>query len=222
MCGRYSFAVEDALIRERFGVRVHTAIYKARYNCAPGQDLAVISNENAGVMNFYRWGLIPSWAKEPGIGSKLINARSETILEKPSYRTAFAKRRCLVPADSFYEWRKDKEKTPFRILMQDESIFSMAGIWDQWISPDGEIIRSFSILTTTPNELMSSIHDRMPVILSPEDEQKWLDKPSREELLELLKPYPVEKMKAHPISKLVNSPKNDNKEIISLSLPFSG
>ncbi len=221
MCGRYSFAVEDALIQERFGLRVRTAIYKARYNCAPGQDLAVISNENAGELNFYRWGLIPYWAKEPGIGSRMINARAETILERPSFKNIFRNRRCLVVADSFFEWKKDKNQTPFRILMQDESLFSMAGIWDQWISRDGEIIRSFSIITTKANELMAGIHERMPVILQPQDEKKWLDQSSKEELLGLLKPFPAFKMKAYPVSKLVNSTMNDCKEIISLSASFS-
>lgn len=222
MCGRYSFAVEDALIKERFGVRVRTAIYKARYNCAPGQDLAVISNENAGELSFYRWGLIPSWAKETGIGSRMINARSETILEKPSFKNVFRNRRCLVPADSFFEWKKDANKTPFRILMQDESIFSMAGIWDQWISRDGEIIRSFSIITTSANEMMAGLHERMPVILHPQDEKKWLGQSSPAELLDLLKPFPAVNMKAYPVSRLVNSAKNDNKDIISLSGSFSG
>ncbi len=205
MCGRYSFAVEDALIKERFGVRVHTAIYKARYNCSPGQDLAVISNENKEEITIYRWGLIPFWANDPKIGNKLINARSETILEKPSFKHAFLNRRCLVPADSFYEWRKGKAKTPFRILMQDESIFSMAGIWDQWISSEGEIVKTFSIITTTPNELMATIHDRMPVILHPEDEKKWLKQTSKNELLDLLKPFSADRMKAYPISS-VNNP----------------
>jgi len=214
MCGRYSFAVEDALIMERFGVRVRTAIYKARYNCAPGQDLAIISNEAPGMLNFYRWGLAPPWASDPRSGYKFINAKAETITEKPSFQDAFRKRRCLVPADSFFEWKKDKEKTPFRIMMKDESPFSMAGIWDQWVSPDGEVIRSFSILTTSPNEMMASIHDRMPVIFHPQDEKKWIGNTSREELRELFQAFPSGKMKAYPVSRLVNSPKNDVPEIL--------
>jgi len=215
MCGRYSFAVVDALIEERFGVRVRTAIYKARYNCAPGQDLAVISNNNPDELSFYHWGLIPFWAKEKSIGYKLINAKSETITEKPSYKNAFRSRRCLVPADSFFEWKKDYEKTPYRILMKDEKLFSMAGIWDRWTTSDGEIIYSFSILTTNSNELMIGIHERMPVILDQADEQHWLSPLSDPELLSFLKPYPASKMKAYKISKLVNSPKNDSVEILS-------
>jgi len=214
MCGRYSFAVVDELIEERFGVRVRTAIYKARYNCAPGQDLAVISNNNPAELSFYHWGLIPFWAREKSIGYKLINARSETITEKPSYKNAFRSRRCLVLADSFFEWKKDREKDPYRILMKDEKPFSMAGIWDRWTSSDGEIIHSFSILTTSSNKLMSDIHDRMPVILDRADEQHWLSPLSDPELTGFLKPYPAEKMKIYKISKQVNSPKNDSPEIL--------
>lgn len=214
MCGRYSFAIVDELIEERFGVRVRTAIYKARYNCAPGQELAVISNNNPAELSFYHWGLIPFWAKEKSVGYKLINAKSETITEKPSYKNAFRSRRCLVPADSFFEWKKDREKNPYRILMKDEKPFSMAGIWDRWTSSGGEIIHSFSILTTLPNELMSEIHERMPVILGIADEKRWLSPLPESELLDLLKPYPAEKMKAYRISKLVNSPKNDLAEIL--------
>jgi putative SOS response-associated peptidase YedK len=215
MCGRYSFAEVDELIEERFGVRVRTAIYKARYNCAPGQELPVISNEKREELVFFRWGLIPFWAKDPSIGNKLINARAETITAKPSFKNAFRSRRCLVPAGSFFEWAKDGEKTPFRILMKDEKPFAMAGIWDRWTSPDGEIVHTFSILTTSPNELMKQIHDRMPVIFERADEQRWLSPLPEPELLSLLKPYPEEKMKAYRISRLVNSPKNDTAEILN-------
>lgn len=214
MCGRYSFAVEDELIRERFGVTVRSAVWKARYNCAPTQDLPVISSDDPGGLTLYQWGLIPSWAKDPAIGNRMINARAETITEKPSFRNAFRSRRCLVPADSFYEWKRDgNEKIPHRILMKDRSPFAMAGIWDQWISRDGEIIHSFSILTTTPNDLMKEIHDRMPVILSRQDENLWLGKTSEDELLGLLKPFTAAEMTAYPVSRLVNNPKADAPEV---------
>lgn len=214
MCGRYSFAVEDELIRERFGVTVRSAVWKARYNCAPTQDLPVISSDDPGGLTLYRWGLIPSWANDPAIGNRMINARAETITEKPSFRNAFRSRRCLVPADSFYEWKRDgNEKIPHRILMKDRSPFAMAGIWDQWISRDGEIIHSFSILTTTPNDLMKEIHDRMPVILSRQDENLWLGKTSEDELLGLLKPFTAAEMTAYPVSRLVNNPKADAPEV---------
>jgi len=214
MCGRYSFAIEDELIKERFGVTVRSAIYKARYNCAPSQELAVISNSHPDELLCFRWGLIPFWAKNPSTGYKMINAKAETIDERPAYRNAFKKRRCLVPADGFYEWKRDENKIPYRIVLKNGDPFAMAGIWEKWVSSDGEIIHSFSIITTEPNELMAPIHDRMPVILLPENEKKWLDEPNEEVLKGLLKPYPSDLMKAFAISKLVNSPKNDTPEII--------
>ena len=216
MCGRYSFAVEDELIKERFGVSVRSAVYKARYNCAPSQNLAVITNTEPGILNFFRWGLVPFWAKDAKTGNKLINARSESILEKPSFRNAFRKRRCLVPADGFYEWRQP-DKTPFRILLKDREPFSMAGIWEEWNDPEGGILRTFSILTTGPNELMEKIHNRMPVILQPGDEGKWLNETSEIELNGLLKPFPPEGMMAYPVSRLVNSPSNDNPALLDLA-----
>ncbi|MBE0646778.1 MAG: SOS response-associated peptidase [Bacteroidales bacterium] len=214
MCGRYSFAVEDELIKERFGVSVRSAIYKARYNCAPSQELAVITNQDAGELQFYRWGLIPFWAKDPAIGNKMINSKAETITEKPSFKQAFRRRRCLVPADGFYEWKKNGTKIPYRIVLKDEGPFAMAGIWETWVSAEGEIILSFSIITTGPNELMAPIHNRMPVILHPENEKLWLDDTNENALQELLKPYPADLMKAFPVSTLVNSPKNDRPEVI--------
>lgn len=215
MCGRYSFAAIDAQIEERFGVRVRTAIYKARYNCAPTQQLAVISGIHPEELSFWQWGLIPFWAKDRTIGSRLINAKSETVAEKPSFRSSFKSRRCLVPADSFFEWKKDVHKTPYRILMKDERPFAMAGIWDLWSPPGSDPVYSFSILTTTPNELMAGIHDRMPVILHEEDEKRWISALPPNDLLDLLKPYPSENMKAYPVSKLVNSPRNDTIEIFT-------
>jgi putative SOS response-associated peptidase YedK len=214
MCGRYSFAIEDELIKERFGVTVRSAIYKARYNCAPSQDLAVITNDEPVKLNFFRWGLIPFWAKDVSIGYRMINAKAETITEKPSFRKAFHDRRCLVLSDGFYEWKKDKEKIPYRITMKNGDPFAMAGIWEKWVSPDGEIIHSFSIITTTPNPLMEKIHDRMPVILPREDEQVWIGDSGEAELQRLLKPFPAGLMKAYPVSRLVNSPKNDTPEIL--------
>jgi putative SOS response-associated peptidase YedK len=214
MCGRYSFILEDEMIKERFGVTVRSAIYKARYNCAPGQKLAVISNGNPGELSLYRWGLIPFWAKDPKIGYKLINARAESVLEKPSFKTPFRSRRCLVLSDGFYEWRKGPEKTPYRIARRDGAAFAMAGLWDKWTSPEGEEIRSFSILTTGPNSLMEKIHDRMPVILERETEKEWIENNSTEKLLEFLKPCPSPSLVAFPVSSLVNSPKNDSPELI--------
>lgn len=220
MCGRYSFAVEDALIQERFGIRVRTAIYKARYNCSPTQNLAVIANDAPDTLKYFRWGLIPSWAKEPSIGNKLINARAETLLEKPSFKNSFRNRRCLVPATGFFEWQRDGMDTPWRVAapwhirMKKGDPFCFAGLWDKWVSQDGEIIQSFTIITTSPNKLIENIHDRMPVILHRDDEQRWISPQPDPSLVELLKPYPAEMMEAWPVSKLVNSPVNDTSQTL--------
>jgi putative SOS response-associated peptidase YedK len=213
MCGRYSFALEDELIKERFGVTVRTAIYKARYNCAPTQELPVITNLYPHELSYFRWGLIPYWAKEVPTGYSMINAKAETVDEKPSYKAAFRKRRCLVPADGFYEWKKNGTKIPYKIVVQDEPAFAMAGIWDTWNNPNGEKIHSFSIITTDPNDVVAPIHDRMPAILRKEDEQRWLSEENPDVLLSMLKPYPDGKMKAYRISTLVNSVKNDSPEV---------
>ena len=201
MCGRYSFALEDALILERFGIRVRTAIYKASYNCAPTQNLAVIANDAPDTLKFFRWGLIPSWAKDPSMGSKLINARAETVVEKPSFKNAFRNRRCLVPATGFYEWKHDNGKTPWHIGLKNGDAFSFAGLWDKWATGDGTVIYSFTIITTSPNKLVEQIHDRMPVILHRDDEQRWIVPCPDPSLVELLKPYPAELMEAMPVSK---------------------
>jgi putative SOS response-associated peptidase YedK len=214
MCGRYSFILEDEMIRERFGVNVRSAIYKARYNCAPNQNLAVISNETPGELSLYRWGLVPFWAKDPAIGNKLINARVETILEKPAFKNSFKSKRCLVLCDGFYEWKKDVHKTPFRITRRDGLAFTMAGIWDKWIDLNGEELRSFAILTTLPNSLMEKIHDRMPVILDRKTEKKWIENSSQVELLEMIKPCDPSSLIAYPVSTLVNSPRYDSPEIM--------
>jgi putative SOS response-associated peptidase YedK len=219
MCGRYSFAVEDELIKVRFGVSVRSAIYKARYNCAPSQELAIISNDNPNELQFYRWGLIPFWAKDPLIGNRMINAKAETITGKPSFKNAFRRRRCLVPSDGFYEWKKNSTKTPYRIVLKNGDPFAMAGIWEKWVSGEGETIHSFSIITTEPNQLIAPLHNRMPVILLPENEKMWLDDTNEAVLKGLLKPYPADLMKAFPVSKLVNSPKNDTPEVME---PLAG
>ncbi|MCX6279378.1 MAG: SOS response-associated peptidase [Bacteroidetes bacterium] len=217
MCGRFSFVMEDALIRERFGIRVQTDIYKARYNCAPTQNLAVIAGEDSERLQFFRWGLIPYWAKDAAIGNKLINARGETVAEKPSFRNAFKNRRCLVPATGFFEWRADRVKTPFNIRMKNGEPFAFAGLWDKWVSNDGEAINSFTIITTIPNELTSPIHDRMPVILHREDEGRWISSKFDFGLSSLLKPYPAELMEAYQVSTLVNISKNDIPAVLERS-----
>jgi putative SOS response-associated peptidase YedK len=213
VCGRFSFAVKAHIIEERFDAEVDAGLFTPRYNCAPSQNLSVISNSDPDKVDLYRWGLIPVWAKDPMIGNKLINAKAETLSEKPSFRSPFQKRRCLVLADGFYEWKRDDNKSPYRILLADESPFAMAGIWDSWYNNNGEEVRSFSIITTVANDLVADIHHRMPVILTRENEKRWLDNLPREELQGMLVPYASDNMKAYKISKMVNSPKNDHPDI---------
>lgn len=215
MCGRFSFSPLTKIIEDRFDVKVDQQ-YRPRFNSAPSQNLAVISNQDPGILSYYRWGLIPFWAKDSKIGNRMINARAETITEKPSFRNSIKRKRCLVLSDGFFEWKKinEKEKIPYRIMMKDESLFSMAGIWDSWKNEEGNLVNSFSILTIGPNALMENIHHRMPVILDPSDEKVWIGESSPESVISLLKPYPAEKMTAYPISRLVNSPSNDGPEIL--------
>jgi len=216
MCGRFSFSPLAKVIEERFDVKVDNTRYKPRYNSAPSQDLAVISNLTPEELSFYRWGLIPFWAKDKSIGNKLINAKAETIAEKPSFKNSLKSKRCLVLSDGFYEWKtiNKKEKVPYRITLHDNGLFAMAGIWDTWKDEDGRLINSFAIITTTPNKLMENIHTRMPVILEQKAEKLWLGEDDPALLLSFLKPYPEMEMTAFPVSKLVNSPFNDSEELV--------
>ena len=218
MCGRYTLTVNLSKLRDRFGFEEEIGFeYVPRYNIAPTQNVAVIVNKGGNHMELFRWGLIPYWAKDPEIGNRLINARAETLAEKPSFKRSFRQRRCLVLADSFYEWRKiDGYKIPMRIILKSREPFGFAGLWDCWHSPEGEDINSFTIITTTPNELLKSIHNRMPVVLSPEEEKTWLNPNIQDEFIlsKLLDPYPSEEMEVCKVSRLVNSPSNDIPECI--------
>jgi len=216
MCGRFSFSPLTKIIEDRFDVKVDSGQYTPRFNCAPSQDLAVISNVNPDELSFYKWGLIPFWAKDKSIGNKMINAKAETINIKTSFKNSFKRKRCLVLSDGFYEWKKinPKEKIPYRIKMEDNSLFAMAGIWDTWKDEAGEMINSFAIITTSPNELMENIHNRMPVILEKKGEKAWLNETDTDFLQSLLKPFPAKEMTAYSISKQVNYPKNDSPEIL--------
>lgn len=208
MCGRFTFIdIED--IRERFNAE--PIDLKPNYNVAPTQDVPVIIN---GQLSMFRWGLIPFWAKDPTIGHKMINARAETVDEKPSFKHSLQRKRCLIVADGFYEWRKEgRTKRPYRITLKNKELFGFAGLWDTWKSPTGDI-NSCTIITTTPNELMVSIHDRMPVILSRDSERVWLDQSIVDAgyLKSLLVPYPAEAMIAYAVSSYVNSVKNNGPE----------
>lgn len=214
MCGRFQLSVKGRHISERFNVEVFDEFYKPSYNCAPSQKLPVITNEQPGMLSHFRWGLIPFWAKDPKIGYKMINTRAETIAGKPSFRQAFRKRRCLVPANGFYEWKKDANKTPFRIFLKGEDLFSMAGIWETWKDGEGKPVHTFSIITTTPNPLMEKIHNRMPVILHREDEATWLHADDEASLQGLLRPFDETLMQAHPVSRRVNSPVHNDASVI--------
>lgn len=230
MCGRFAVrtpASEAARIFRTAGVPPKC---RPRFNLAPSQDvLCVRFNPQDGLrhLDLLHWGLVPLWAKDPSIGNKLINARAETVAEKPSFRDAFAKRRCLIPADGFYEWQKtDGIKQPFAIVPSsaDEPstnrppLFAFAGLWERWKHPaTGDILRSCTIITTTANSLMAPIHDRMPVILDAGDWGKWLGEETagKDDLLGLLKPAPPDTMRAYPISPRVNSPKFDDESILA-------
>ena len=176
MCGRFSLTSPWELLKERFAVEIPANHYRIRYNAAPGQNLWVVPEETPYKAQLFQWGLVPFWAKDPKIGNRLINARAETIEEKPAFRTPFKKHRCLVLADGFYEWDKKRaRRIPYRVVMKDEHPFALAGICDYWKDNKGDELKSFSIITTEANLLISNIHDRMPVILSRKDEKVWLD-----------------------------------------------
>lgn len=219
MCGRFTLTVDPEQLRESLpGISVPGEI-KPRYNIAPSQPVAVVPNDGRNQVDFFLWGLIPSWAKDPAIGNRMINARGETLAEKPSFRAAYRRRRCLVLADGFYEWRKEgegKAKTPMYIQMESKEPFGFAGLWEIWYSPDGSEIRSCTIITTQPNGLVEKIHNRMPVILPKEAYPLWLAPEEKEpgELNALLRPFPAEEMIAYPVSRMVNSPANDVPELI--------
>ncbi len=214
MCGRFQLSVKGKQISERFNVEVFDEFYKPNYNCAPSQKLPVIANSEPGKLSYFKWGLIPFWAKDPEIGFKMINARSESITEKPAFKNAFKKRRCLIPANGFYEWRKDANKTPFRIFLKSEELFAMAGIWEVWKDAEERPVHAFSILTTSPNKLMESIHNRMPVILPRESEEAWMKENDQTVLINMLKPFDENKMSAYSISKKINSPANNHKQLV--------
>lgn len=217
MCGRYSLIASIAELEGRFGFDGADAAYSPSYNVAPTQGvLTLVAESEARRGVRMRWGLIPSWAREASIGSRMINARAETVAEKPSFRTALRQRRCLVLADGFYEWRRTSaDKRPMRITMASREPFAFAGLWDSWRDPQGEAVISCTIITTAANDLLRPIHDRMPVILQREQEDLWLDHDVREPdvLREVLIPYNPGAMKAYQVSTLVNSTSNEGPEL---------
>jgi putative SOS response-associated peptidase YedK len=217
MCGRFTLRAAASVVAEQFAV-LEVPPFAPRFNIAPSQPVPVVrlaprQPEPQRQFTWLRWGLIPGWAKDPAVGSRMINARAETAAEKPAYRAALRRRRCLVAADGFYEWqRTGGHKQPYFIHMHDDRPFAFAGLWERWEGPDRDAIESCAVLTTQPNELMRPIHNRMPVVLDQADYQPWLDpvvqKP--EELAPLLRPYTSEAMVADPVSTWVNNPRNDD------------
>jgi putative SOS response-associated peptidase YedK len=215
MCGRFALAAIENLFT-RFAVVEQEVEFRPHYNIAPTQHVPVIVTGGSNHLELMRWGLIPHWARDEKIGYKLINARSETVPTKPMFKYLLRKKRCLVPADGFYEWRKDDGKTPHYIRRKDEDLFAFAGLYDHWKNAEGEVIKTFIILTTEPNETVRAIHDRMPVMLRREHESAWvgMEELSGDKLKEMFLPYPDEEMEAYPISKLVNDPTYVGREII--------
>ena len=214
MCGRFTLFAPGDVLAAMFGVDKAPSL-APRYNIAPSQPVAAarISPDGSGrELTLLRWGLVPSWAKDPSASAPMINARAETVSEKPSFRSAFRRRRCLVPADGFYEWRRTPgRKQPYYIRFRDGRPFSIASLWERWEGPDGSVLESCALITTAANGVVSPIHDRMPVILSTKDYDLWLDPAiqDKEPLLPLLRAFPAEEMAAFPVGLRINNPKVD-------------
>ncbi|MNI32726.1 putative SOS response-associated peptidase YedK [compost metagenome] len=219
MCGRFTLIVTlDELMLHYHIQTSRFPQYGPKYNVAPGQMVMTVIHDGVqNRMGELRWGLIPEWAKEEKVGFQMLNARAESLTEKPAFKKPFQRKRCLIPADSFYEWKgTGKNKQPMRILLKNQEVFSLAGLYDTWTSPDGHAISTFTIITTTPNDLVADIHDRMPVIIRKEDEAAWLDRnhTQTEQLSLLLKPYPAEEMYAYPVASRVGNVRHDDEQCI--------
>jgi putative SOS response-associated peptidase YedK len=222
MCGRYSLSKSKIELEERFQAEM-LVDFKPRFNIAPTQLVPVITSDSPKGFSFFYWGITPDFGQNKPVAQKLINARSETITEKISFKGSFQRRRCLIPADGFFEWKKlgKKTKIPYRFTLREDEIFSFAGIWEEYETVSGESQHTFLILTTTPNEVVEEVHDRMPVILKRDQEKKWLDKySSEEELAKMLLPFPAELMQSYTVSPLVNSVQNDSPGILRRTSPM--
>ncbi len=217
MCGRFSRKATLQAIIDEFEIDEVNGMIEPGYNVAPGQEVAVILKDDSRKLGLLKWGLIPSWSKDPKIGYRMINARAETLADKPSFKHPLRRKRCLIVADGFYEWKKGgKQKTPMYIFIKGQKPFVFAGLWDTWTSPEGKKISTCTIITTGPNELLKKIHNRMPVILPKEHIDTWLDRSVEDEqhVLPLLQPYPEKEMDAYEVSRVVNSPKNNTPECV--------
>ncbi len=211
MCGRYKLGLTGEEVAEAFGL-LATPEVRPRYNIAPSQAAPVVlaAPGRPPEARLMRWGLVPSWARDPAIGHRMINARAETVADKPAYRVAFQRRRCLVPADGFYEWqRRGDARVPHLLRLRGGGAFAFAGLWESWEGPEGAL-ETFTILTTAPNALVALIHDRMPVILGPGDRDRWLRDADPRALAALLRPFDPDAMEAFPVSRAVNDPRFDD------------
>jgi putative SOS response-associated peptidase YedK len=216
MCGRFTIGEIKELIT-RFSIDTPIAdMPRPRYNLAPTQDAPIVVRASPNRLVMMRWGLIPFWAKDAKIGSRMINARAESLAERPAFRGSLKDRRCLVPTTGFYEWKAADGKVPYLARVKESRLFAMAGLYDRWKGPSGQEVHSFTIVTTSANELMSPIHDRMPVILSREDEDAWLAPGPLDDATRgrLLRPFPPERMEAYPVSGMVNDLSNDSEELV--------
>jgi len=216
MCGRFALVSTPEKLAHHFNLKRKVTI-EPRYNIAPSQPVVIIREETTGnKLSAVRWGLIPHWAKDEKIGNKLINARAETVQEKPSFRDAFKSRRCLIPATGFFEWKHHgRMKQPYFIKMKNGGLFAMAGVWESWRSPDGKVIESCSIITTEANGIVGKIHDRMPVIIPAQSYGLWLSSASNgQSFLEYLKPHSPFTMTSYPVSSMVNQVKNEGEVCI--------
>jgi len=219
MCGRYSFAQLSEEVEKRFKIHVDGNTYIAKYNAAPGQKLGVITNQNPKDLSFHYWGLLPPWAKDLSMAYKMINARGESIHEKPAFRSAFKSKRCLIPADGFYEWKQqNKQKIPHFIRLKTREMFAFAGLWEEWEDAEGKARRTFTIVTTEANKLMEGLHHRMPLILPKHLEREWLENSKTEDLKKIILPFDSSKMEAFEVSSKVNKAQHDDASLIE---PYS-
>lgn len=209
MCGRFTLTLDVNDLKDIVGLEEMPKDYQPRFNIAPSQPVAVLTSYPQPQLEMMRWGLIPFWAKDKSIGNRLINARAETVAEKPAFRNAFASRRCLILADGFYEWQRTGGKRgsqPYYFQTKDNPLFAFAGLWETWDPKNGEPVRSCTIITTQANEVVSPVHERMPVILPQERWADWIETQARDELLAMLQPFPPERLEAFPVSPEVNNP----------------
>ena len=218
MCGRFTLTLDPGELQALLDLGPFVHIVQPRYNIAPSQPIPIVKDANKREVELYRWGLVPSWADDPNIGNRMINARSETAHEKPSFRAAFKRRRCLILADGFFEWHADQKgapKTPYLFKLKNDHPFTFAGLYEHWQAPEGGELHTCTILTCPPNDLVKDYHNRMPVMLSEEARWQWLLEDTNEKaLLDMLIPYPTEEMKCYPVSKAVNTPNNDSPEVL--------